>query len=134
MSLIFLFNLKHLSKKNLIEKSSYSTLTMAGNIKPYPHFLQLMVFLILPLFYIHYNIIGILNIVIIIILERVFLFSHASMPLSYQSYAFVTIVYFVNCMPTPTLHLSSSYAKFFGSQPNYPKLHFFGCLCYPWPL
>ena len=83
MSLIFLFNLKHLSKKNLIEKSSYSTLTMAGNIKPYPHFLQLMVFLILPLLYIHYNIIGILNIVIITLLEQVSLFSHASMPLSY---------------------------------------------------
>ena len=54
------------------------------------------------------------------------------MPLTYWTYTFATIVYLINCMPTPTLHLSSPFAKLFESPPNYTKLQVFGCLCYPW--
>ena len=56
----------------------------------------------------------------------------ASMPLTYWTYAFATVVYLINLMPTLTLHLSSQYEQLFGSPPNYTKLHVFSSLCYPW--
>ena len=59
------------------------------------------------------------------------LLSHASIPLTYWSYAFATSVYLINRMPTPTLHLSSPYENIFETTPNYSKLKIFGCLCYP---
>ena len=52
--------------------------------------------------------------------------------LTYWTYAFATVVYLINCMPTPTLHISSPFDKLFESPPNYTKLRVFGCLCYPW--
>jgi hypothetical protein len=60
------------------------------------------------------------------------LLTHASLPLSYWTYAFATAVYLINRMPTPTLNLSSPYHKIFQTPPNYSKLRVFGCLCYPW--
>ena len=60
------------------------------------------------------------------------LLTHASMPLTYWTYAFVTAVYLINRMPTPTLHFSSFFDKLFKSPPNYTKLRVFGCLCYSW--
>ena len=53
------------------------------------------------------------------------LLTHGSMPLTYWTYAFATVVYLINCMPTLTLHLSSPFDKLFESPPNYTK---FGCL------
>ncbi|BBH07832.1 transposable element gene [Prunus dulcis] len=60
------------------------------------------------------------------------LLTHASLPISYWTYAFATAVYLINRMPTPTLNLSSPYHKIFQIAPNYSKLKVFGCLCYPW--
>nr|CAN80558.1 hypothetical protein VITISV_023041 [Vitis vinifera] len=60
------------------------------------------------------------------------LLTHASMPLIFWTYAFATVVYLINRMPTPTLHLSSPFDKLFESPSNYTKLQVFGCLCYPW--
>ena len=60
------------------------------------------------------------------------LLSHASMPLSYWSYAFATVLYLINHMTTSTLLLSSPYLKLFQFQLKYSKLCVFGCLCYPW--
>ena len=60
------------------------------------------------------------------------LISHASMPLTYWSFAFSTFVYLINRFPTPTLDLIPPYHKLFGAPPNYSKLCSFGCLCYPW--
>ena len=59
------------------------------------------------------------------------LFSHASMPLSYWSFAFSTAVYLINRLPTPTLNHESPFLKLFGTVPNYNKLRSFGCLYYP---
>ncbi|KAL2516708.1 Integrase catalytic domain-containing protein [Abeliophyllum distichum] len=74
-----------------------------------------------------------LNDVIAILLKPgLSLLTHASMPLTYWTYAFATAVYLINRMPTPTLHLSSPFEKLLESQPNYTKLRVFGCLCYPW--
>jgi hypothetical protein len=58
------------------------------------------------------------------------LLSHASIPLSYWSYAFATAVYLINRMPTKTLNMFSPYKKIFDSPPNYSKLKVFRCLCY----
>ena len=52
--------------------------------------------------------------------------------LTYWTYAFAIAVYLINCMPTPTLHLSSPFDKLFESPSNYTKLRVFDCLCYPW--
>ncbi|KAL6335439.1 hypothetical protein AAG906_029682 [Vitis piasezkii] len=60
------------------------------------------------------------------------LLSHASLPLTFWTYAFAIAVYIINRMPTPTLNQSSPYENIFGSSPNYSKLRIFGCLCYPW--
>lgn len=60
------------------------------------------------------------------------LLSHASLPLTYWTYAFATAVYLINRMPNPTLKLSSPYERLFGTVPNYTKLRVFGCLCYLW--
>ena len=43
------------------------------------------------------------------------LLSHASMSLSYWSYAFQTDVHLINHLPTTTLHLVSPYVKLFWS-------------------
>lgn len=60
------------------------------------------------------------------------LLPHVSIPLTYWNYAFPTVVYLINHLPTPTLHMSSPYAKLFDSFPNYSTLCVFGYLCYPW--
>lgn len=60
------------------------------------------------------------------------LLHHASMPFSYWSYAFQTVVYLINCMPTQTLTNVSLYTTLFGQNRRYHKLHVFGCQCFPW--
>ena len=53
---------------------------------------------------------------------RLSFLSHASILLSYWPHAFQTVVYLINCLPTPTLQLVSPYVKIFGQPPNYGKL------------
>jgi hypothetical protein len=60
------------------------------------------------------------------------LLTHASLPRIFWSYAFATVIYLINRMPTTTLQNLSPYAVIFQHSPNYEKLHNFGCLCYPW--
>lgn len=50
------------------------------------------------------------------------LLSHASLPLSYWSFALSTAVYLINRLPTSTHNNASPYLKLFGSLPNYTKL------------
>ena len=59
------------------------------------------------------------------------LLTHASLPLTFWSYAFTTAVYLINKMPTPLLNMSSPFEKIFSMRPSYEKLRVFGCLCYP---
>ncbi|CAB4316324.1 unnamed protein product [Prunus armeniaca] len=40
--------------------------------------------------------------------------------------------YLINLLPTPTLQNIFPYTALFGQNPNYQKLHIFGCVCYPW--
>ena len=49
------------------------------------------------------------------------LLTHASMPLTFWTYAFAIVVYLINRMPTPSLHLSFPFDKLFESPLN------FGC-------
>ena len=60
------------------------------------------------------------------------LLSRAFLPLSFWSYAFLIATYVINCLPTPTLQMSSPYHKLFGTPPNYSKRRVFGCLCSQW--
>ena len=55
----------------------------------------------------------------------------AHMSLSYWPYAFQTVAYLINRMPTSTLNNQSPFEKLFKQMPNYLKLKQFGCLCYP---
>jgi len=60
------------------------------------------------------------------------LMSTASVPKQYWTYAFSTVVYLNNRMPTAVLSMQSPFHKLFESPPNYEKLRVFGCLCFPW--
>ena len=60
------------------------------------------------------------------------LLHQASMPPSFWSVAFQTVVYLINRMLTPILQYQSSFEKLFHKLPNLHKLKVFGCLCYPW--
>ena len=55
----------------------------------------------------------------------------ASLPLSYQPYAFSTATYLINRQPTPLLHNKSPFEALFHQPSNYLKLKKFGCLCFP---
>lgn len=59
------------------------------------------------------------------------LLTKASIPKSYWPYAFATVVYLINRMPTLILSLKSPFAILFYTNPNYHKQKIFGCLCYP---
>ena len=45
--------------------------------------------------------------------------------------AFLTAVYIINKLPTPTLKYKSPYLKLYKHEPDYQNLRVFGCLCYP---
>jgi hypothetical protein len=45
--------------------------------------------------------------------------------------AFLTVVYIINRLPTPTLQNKSPYLKLYNCDLDYKKLRVFGCLCYP---
>jgi histone deacetylase 1/2 len=60
------------------------------------------------------------------------LLSHASIPITFWTYAFTTAVYLINRMPTPTSNMSSPYESIFRKGPDFSKLKVFGCLCYSW--
>lgn len=47
-------------------------------------------------------------------------------------YAFATVVYLINRMPTRVLNNASPYQQLFGQSPNVLKLRVFGSLCFPW--
>ena len=57
---------------------------------------------------------------------------HASIPLTFWSFAFEATVYLINRMPKVNLFMSSAFEKLFRHPPNLSKLQIFGCLCYPW--
>ena len=57
-----------------------------------------------------------------IVETRLVSLSHASLPLTYWTYAFASTIYLI----------TSPYENIFSTAPNYSKLKIFGCLCYPW--
>ncbi|OMO94717.1 Integrase, catalytic core [Corchorus capsularis] len=60
------------------------------------------------------------------------LLHHANLPKTFWSFAFQTVVFLINRMPTPLLGNKSPFEILFQKQPNYNKLKIFGCLCFPW--
>lgn len=62
---------------------------------------------------------------------RLVLLAQTPLQLSYQSYAFETAIYSMNCLPTKALNRVSPVMKLYGKLPNYEFLKVFGCHCYP---
>ena len=60
------------------------------------------------------------------------LLHHANLPPSFWSFAFLTITYLINRLPTPLLNMSTPFSLLHKTKPNYFHLHSFGCLCFPW--
>jgi len=51
--------------------------------------------------------------------------------LNYGHFAFITVAYLINRLPTPTLRMQSPHQTLH-HQTNICHLHSFGCLCFPW--
>ena len=93
MSMMFLFDSKHLSKFFLIKKSSHSTSTMVGKYYAFVTFLAtngISHFTTPP--HTHQNIMGILNVVIIKLLKRVCIFSLMLPHLSYIGHMHLSLL------------------------------------------
>uniref|UniRef100_A0A2N9FMK1 Integrase catalytic domain-containing protein n=1 Tax=Fagus sylvatica TaxID=28930 RepID=A0A2N9FMK1_FAGSY len=59
------------------------------------------------------------------------LISQSSFPLNLWPYAFSTIVFLINRLPSVSQQLTSPWECLFGSTPDYKSFHVFGCTCYP---
>jgi len=59
------------------------------------------------------------------------LLHHASLPLQFWDYAFTTIVYLINRLPTVSLNFIISFVTLFNKDPNFQFLKTFGCTCFP---
>lgn len=54
----------------------------------------------------------------------------SSVPPRFWVEALSTVVYLINHLPSPTLHLDSPYSHLFGVPSYYNSLHVFGCICF----
>ncbi|KAL4573429.1 hypothetical protein LXL04_020234 [Taraxacum kok-saghyz] len=54
--------------------------------------------------------------------NRLALFSHANIPVTFWPFAFTTVAYLINRLPTPTLHNLTPSRCLFQKEPNYSKL------------
>jgi hypothetical protein len=59
------------------------------------------------------------------------LLAHSHLSNRYWVDAFLTSVYLINRLPTPTLENESPFSKLHQKEPNYQQLKVFGCKCYP---
>ena len=59
------------------------------------------------------------------------LLHHASLPLQFWDYAFTTVVYLINRLPTTTLKFVVPFVALFNKEPDYHFLKTFGCVCFP---
>uniref|UniRef100_A0A2N9J9Y4 Integrase catalytic domain-containing protein n=1 Tax=Fagus sylvatica TaxID=28930 RepID=A0A2N9J9Y4_FAGSY len=59
------------------------------------------------------------------------LLAHSGLSTQYWVEAFLTAIYLINRLPTPTLSNLTPYFKLFHRSPDYHLLRTFGCACYP---
>ena len=59
------------------------------------------------------------------------LISQTSLPFQYWSYAFSTVVFLINRLPSIHHHYTTPWETLFGKSPNYSLFKSFGCVCYP---
>ena len=57
--------------------------------------------------------------------------SQASLPLTFWPYAFSTLVFLINRLPSSHRGFVSPWESLFGSSPLYTSFRSFGCACYP---
>ena len=60
---------------------------------------------------------------------RILLIS-AFIPECFWGEAALTVVYTINCVPSPTIHNKSPFELHYGQTPNYSSLRVFGCACF----
>lgn len=60
------------------------------------------------------------------------LLAHSSIPQTFWSYAFQTVVFLINRLLTPVLNIRSPYLCLFSHAPDYNILRCFGCSCFPY--
>ena len=56
---------------------------------------------------------------------------HASMPKRYWVESFLTSIYLINLLPSPSLDMHTPHYLFYERQPTYDYFRTFGCQCYP---
>ena len=59
------------------------------------------------------------------------LLTHSGLSIKYWVDAFLTAIYLINRLPTPTINNLTPYFKLFNHSPDYHFLRSFGCACYP---
>ena len=59
------------------------------------------------------------------------LLAHLGLQTKYWVDAFLTAIYLINRLPTPTLSSQTPYFKLFNHAPDYNFLRTFGCACFP---
>ena len=59
------------------------------------------------------------------------LLAHSGLQTKYWVDAFLTAIYLINRLPTPTLSNQTPYFKLFNHAPDYNFLRTFGCACFP---
>lgn len=57
---------------------------------------------------------------------------HASLPKKYWVESFLTAVYLINRLPSPSLEMHTPYSLLYEKQPAYDHFRTFGCQCYPY--
>jgi len=60
------------------------------------------------------------------------LFHHVNLTSQFWSFSFSTTTYLINRLPTLTLNMKTPYHTLHNQTYNITRLHFFGCLCFPW--
>lgn len=59
------------------------------------------------------------------------LLHHASLPIKFWDFAFLTAAYLINRLPSPLLHYKSPFQLLYHRSPTYSTLRTFGCACWP---
>ena len=59
------------------------------------------------------------------------LLHHAALPLQFWDYAFTTVVYLINRLPTASLNFAIPFVTLFNKDPDFHFVETFGCACFP---
>ena len=67
----------------------------------------------------------------LLLLIKILLFHHATLPLQFWDYAFVTAAYLINRLPTASHNFAIPFVTLFNKEPDFHFLETFACACFP---